>query len=346
MQSGLSQSLLQWYDANARELPWRSVRPARSDPYHVWLSEIMLQQTTVVTVTPYFQEFLTRWPTVEAMARADLDDILHAWQGLGYYARARNLHKCAQVIYADFGGEFPASEEHLLKLPGIGPYTAAAVSSIAFGIPTVPVDGNIERVISRLYAIKEPVSPSKENVRSLAHKIMPPDRPGDFAQAMMDLGATVCRPRSPDCPSCPWQSDCKAAKQGDADTYPVKRPKPPKPTRYGIAFWLENADGEIWLRKRPEKGLLGGMIEVPSTDWREQPWCSEDATEQATLNVEWKELAGEVSHTFTHFHLKITVWHGVATHQTNADGFWCNPDGFGGLALPTLMKKIVKHASP
>lgn len=340
----LADALMDWYDQCARTLPWRTVGPVKSEPYFVWLSEIMLQQTTVVTVTPYFKEFLKRWPTVEAMAQAELDDILHAWQGLGYYARARNLHKCARVISSDFGGKFPDNETQLLTLPGIGPYTAAAISAIAFGRPTVPVDGNIERVISRLYAMDDPVRQSKHQVQAAAQKILPINRPGDFAQAMMDLGATVCRPKSPLCDQCPWVGACKAYKLTAVEAYPVKLPKKQKPTRHGVAFWLENSDRAVWVRKRPEKGLLGGMVEIPSTDWRETLWTEEEAREIAPLSVQWSACDGEVSHTFTHFHLKLTVWRGVTSAKSNADGFWCHPDKFSELALPTLMKKVVKNA--
>lgn len=337
----LRELLLQWYDSNKRTLPWRTNNP---DPYHVWLSEIMLQQTTVATVISYFEDFVKRWPSVDVMASAELDDVLHAWQGLGYYARARNLHKCAQVVTDEHAGAFPQSEDQLRGLPGIGPYTAAAVSAIAFNQPVVPVDGNIERVISRLHAIEEPVRQSKDHIQALAAKIVAKDRPGDFAQALMDLGAMVCRPKSPKCPDCPWINSCLAFKQGSAEKYPVKPPKKPKPTRYGVAFWLKNNEGAIWVRKRAPRGLLGGMIEIPSTEWREQVWEQSEVAEQAALQVNWREHDGEVTHTFTHFHLKIKVWSGTTTSPTNAEGFWHQPDQFNQLALPTLMKKIASHA--
>ncbi len=340
----LASDLLDWYDENARTLPWRNRETHPSDPYHVWLSEIMLQQTTVPTVIPYFEDFLARWPSVKDMAGAELDAILHAWQGLGYYARARNLHKCAGVVSHEHGGVFPDTETELLKLPGIGPYTAAAIAAIAFKQPTVPVDGNIERVISRLYAIEEPVRQSKDRVRVLATKIMPTSRAGDYAQALMDLGAMVCRPKSPKCEKCPWSGACTAFSQGNAERYPVKPEKKPKPVRHGVAFWLQNAEGDIWLRKRPPKGLLGGMIEVPSTDWREAPWSEPELDEIKPLNADWMEKEGQVTHTFTHFHLKISVWTGITSANSNAEGFWCAPDRFNELALPTLMKKIVDHA--
>ena len=337
----LSEHLLRWYDLNKRNLPWRTANP---DPYQVWLSEIMLQQTTVATVISYFQDFLTRWPTVGDMAHAELDEILHAWQGLGYYARARNLHKCAQMVADQHAGKFPSTEDELRELPGIGPYTAAAISAIAFNQITAPVDGNIERVISRLHAIDEPVRQSKNRVQKLAARIVPADRPGDFAQALMDLGATICRPKSPKCDECPWSTTCLASRRGAAENYPVKLPKKPKPTRYGVAFWLKNKEGAVWVRKREPRGLLGGMIEIPSTEWREQAWAETEVAEQAVLNVDWREHEGEVTHTFTHFHLKIKVWSGVARSPTNAAGFWHPADRFKELALPTLMKKIVSHA--
>ena len=342
----LTDAILSWYDGAARDLPWRSRGTHLSEPYQVWHSEIMLQQTTVHTVIPYFQAFLERWPTVDAMARADLDDILHTWQGLGYYARARNLHKCAIIVSDEYGGMFPRTENQLLKLPGVGAYTAAAIAAIAFNIPTVPVDGNIERVISRLHSIKEPVRQSKDQVRMLATRILPKARPGDFAQALMDLGATVCRPKSPSCEKCPLAMACKAYKSGFPEVYPIKLPRRHKPTRHGVAFWLRNTNNDIWMRKRPPRGLLGGMIEVPSTDWREELWTEDEIRELAPVNAKWSVLEGLITHTFTHFRLHITVWVGITSSNINTDGFWFAPNQFSELALPTLMKKIVSHAAP
>ena len=342
--TNLGVSILSWYDGAARDLPWRSRGACVSEPYHVWLSEIMLQQTKVQTVIPYFKFFLERWPTVDGMARANLDDILHAWQGLGYYARARNLHKCAIVVADEYGGGFPRTESQLLKLPGVGPYTAAAIAAIAFNIPTVPVDGNIERVISRLHSIKEPVRQNKDQIRALATKILPKDHPSNFAQALMDLGANICRPKYPSCEKCPLAMACTAFKSGFPELYPVKLPQRHKPTRHGVAFWLQNAKHDIWMRKRPPRGLLGGMIEVPSTDWRKELWTEAEIRELAPSNIKWSIREGFVSHTFTHFHLHITVWAGITSSNTNADGFWSAPNQFSELALPTLMKKIVSHA--
>ncbi len=340
----LGQRLLDWYDANARELPWRATSDETADPYHVWLSEIMLQQTTVPTVIPYFANFVARWPSVHELAKCDLDDVLHAWQGLGYYARARNLHKCAGVVSRELGGVFPDTEAGLLCLPGIGPYTAAAIVAIAFGGSSVPVDGNIERVISRLHALDKPVTSIKVEVADLARKMLPAKRPGDFAQAMMDLGATICRPKSADCQNCPWQLGCRSGFSGDWVKYPVKPPKKIKPVRNGFAFWLVREDGAVYLRRRPEKGLLGSMTEVPSTEWREQEWEVDDALKVAPSGSSWRVLPGEITHTFTHFHLRLGVVRGKAIRGGPNDGFWSLPDQFGEHALPTLMKKIVRHA--
>lgn len=336
----MGKRLLGWYDANRRDLPWRTDSP---DPYHVWLSEIMLQQTTVATVIPYFGHFIAQWPRVEDLARSELERILHAWQGLGYYARARNLHKCAKVIADEYNGQFPDAEADLLKLPGVGPYTAAAIAAIAFNRPSTPVDGNIERVISRLHTLEQPAKTIKSQIAELVGEMMPLKRPGDFAQAMMDLGAMVCRPNSVDCPSCPWSEGCRASLAGTWEQYPVKIPKKHKPTRQGIAFWLVREDGAIYLRRRPEKGLLGGMTEIPSTDWREEPWTLMEAARHAPSDSEWHEVPGEVTHTFTHFHLRLSLVAGIAKPNEMNNEIWCRRDQFSEYALPTVMKKLVRH---
>ena len=335
--------LLAWYDRHRRVLPWRAPPGRRAEPYHVWLSEIMLQQTTVATVKSYFDHFVARWPRIEDLAAADLDEVLHAWQGLGYYARARNLHKCAQVVAGDFAGDFPETEEGLLGLPGVGPYTAAAIAAIAFDIPASPVDGNIERVVARLRRITEPLPAGKKPIQQTARALTPQERPGDFAQAMMDLGATVCMPKNPKCGLCPWEGACAAKAAGDADAWPARAPKKAKPTRFGVVFWIEDAAGRVLLRRRPEKGLLGGMMEVPSTDWRDDPWDVQAAVAEAPVTSEdWAEK-GEVRHTFTHFHLRLTVLCGGTPGGGNADGVWVHPNEFGGQALPTLMKKVLRQ---
>jgi A/G-specific adenine glycosylase len=335
----LSDKLLAWYDAHARTLPWRSRPGIRPDPYHVWLSEIMLQQTTVAAVQSYFIKFLSLWPTVEAMAKADREDIMRAWAGLGYYARARNLHACAIEIATNHAGHFPETVEALLELPGIGPYTAAAIASIAFDVPAAAVDGNVERVISRYYAIEEPLPASKPTIRNLAQKLVPQVRAGDFAQAMMDLGATICTPKSPACQHCPWQAECAGRQKSIAESLPRKSPKKKIPTRRAYAFWIENTAGEILLRQRPDKGLLGGMMEIPSTDWVEKLPRNIDAPFEA----EWKKIRGVVEHTFTHFHLELTVLAAIVPMQSNAATRWVKRENLHTEALPTVMRKIVAH---
>ena len=331
--------VLDWYDRSRRKLPWRAEPGEAADPYRVWLSEIMLQQTTVATVGPYFAKFLERWPTVKDLAEADLDSVLHAWAGLGYYARARNLHKCARVVASEHGGRFPDTEDELLKLPGIGRYTAAAVASIAFGRRAVVVDGNVERVMARLFRVLEPLPDSKPVLTDYADMCTPSERAGDYAQAVMDIGATVCTPRRPKCVLCPFVQICSGRDM--ADELPRKRPKAAKPTRKGIAFWIERTDGAVLFRRRPEKGLLGGMMEPPSTDWVEGEVV--DPTPPMSL-LEERVLPGIVRHTFTHFHLELTVVKGRPSEaQEVAHTRWVLPDAFGDLALPTVMKKIVRH---
>lgn len=356
----LAQALLRWYDRHARDLPWRvpplALREERggaageprrlADPYAVWLSEIMLQQTTVAAVGPYFRNFTETWPTVGDLAAANLDDVLTAWAGLGYYARARNLHKCARFVAEELGGVFPDNEEGLLKLPGVGPYTAAAIAAIAFDRPATVVDGNIERVVSRLFALTEPLPAVKPDIKRHTAALTPDKRPGDFAQAMMDLGATICVPKSPKCMLCPLSEACAARAQGIAQTLPRKAPKPERPTRRAIAFWIQRPDGSILLRRRAPKGLLGGMMEIPSTPWREEVWNEGDVMRHLPYAADWKALPGIVKHTFTHFHFEIDVWAGEVGGATESlpDSKWVALEGLSDEALPSVMRKIVKHA--
>ena len=304
--------LLAWYDRHARRLPWRLPPGDAStpDPYKIWLSEVMLQQTTVAAVAPFYAAFLERWPTVDALASAPLDEVLTAWAGLGYYARARNLHKCAKAVSGELGGRFPDDEAGLRALPGIGPYTAAAIAAIAFDRPATPVDGNVERVVARLFAVETPLPKAKPELYGLAEGLTPGRRPGDFAQAMMDLGATVCLPKRPRCLACPLAERCAARAAGSAGDLPRRAARAPRPTRHGVAFWLVDEAGAVLLRRRPDKGLLGGMMELPSTPWREAPWPAEEACGKAPIIREWTVLPGLVRHTFTHFHLELTVWAG------------------------------------
>src|SRR5437870_9775184 len=288
--------LLAWYDRHRRKLPWRAPPGTPSDPYRVWLSEIMLQQTTVATVRPYFDRFMARWPDISALAAASLDEVLQLWQGLGYYARARNLHACARAVVDRHRGFLPDEIGTLRALPGIGDYTAAAIAAIAFDRQAVAIDGNVERVIARLLAVREPLPVAKSRLEALAAALVPEQRAGDFAQALMDLGATICTPRRPRCVLCPWRACCAAVAFGMAEALPARAEKPERPLRHGVAFWLTRADGWVLLRRRPDRGLLGGMIEVPSTPWRTAPWTFAEAVRSAPVAVAWSPLPGAVRH--------------------------------------------------
>ena len=337
--------LLSWYDHNRRDLPWRAKPGEVADPYRVWLSEIMLQQTTVPAAAPYFRAFTERWPTVRDLAAAPLDDVLVAWAGLGYYARARNLHKCAQVVAAERAGRFPDKEVALLELPGIGAYTAAAITAIAFGHKATVVDGNVERVVSRVFAVEEPLPGVKPKLRALAALLTPDERPGDYAQAMMDLGATVCTPRKPKCMLCPWSDWCAARAAGIQEQLPRKAAKADKPTRRGVAFWLLNPEGAVLLRRRAEEGLLGGMTEVPSTPWAGHAPSDAEIAAAAPLDLSWRRLPGVVRHTFSHFHLELEIVAAKAGDGWRmAEGLWVPVDRLGGQALPSVMMKVVRHA--
>jgi len=344
-------ALLDWYDREQRVLPWRTRKGRRADPYKVWLSEIMLQQTTVKAVIPYYERFLARWPAVADLAAADLDDVLSMWAGLGYYTRARNLVKCAQAVAARPDGKFPRTEAELRGLPGIGPYTAAAIAAIAYGEPATPVDGNVERVVSRLFAITRPLPAAKKELKRLAATLTPSKRAGDFAQAMMDLGATVCSPKRPSCLMCPLQQDCHAHARGIEAELPVRVDKMARPTRYGIAFLALREDGHVLLRKRPEAGLLGGMLEVPSTDWADD-WLSADlALGAAPVRGDWWAVPGVVVHTFTHFRLELMVFRAIVPADASLT-FWASPErcrwvarrDLHAAALPSVMRKVIAHA--
>jgi A/G-specific adenine glycosylase len=340
----LADRLLAWYDRHRRRLPWRAELGEAADAYRVWLSEIMLQQTTVSAVAPYFTRFLERWPTVADLAAAPLDDVLTEWAGLGYYARARNLHACARAVVAEHGGRFPGSAEALAALPGIGTYTAGAIAAIAFNRRAAAVDGNAERVLARLFDLRDPLPQIKSTLRDHAFAMVPQDRPGDFVQALMDLGATVCAPTSPRCMVCPWAEPCLARAAGDPESLPVKAPRAAKPVRRGVAFWAMRGDGALLLRRRPERGLLGGMAEVPSTEWRKEAWTQEEALASAPFAAEWRALPGGVGHVFTHFRLELAI---LATRAPEdaavGGGYWCPVDRLGEEPLPSLMRKVVEH---
>jgi A/G-specific adenine glycosylase len=343
-------ALLAWYDRDRRILPWRAAPGEPQDAYLVWLSEIMLQQTTVKAVLPRYADFLRRWPDVRALAAAELGQVLAAWAGLGYYARARNLHACACEVVMRFGGSFPKTEAELRTLPGIGDYTAAAIAAIAFGARATPIDGNIERVVARAFAVTTPLPAAKAEIRALALGLTPVERAGDFAQAMMDLGATLCSPRRPACGLCPLVSVCEAHAQGLAEFLPYREEKAERPTRRGTAFVALREDGAVLLRERPLKGLLGGMLETPSSPWIEGAWPELDVA-HAPVKAQWRAIPRLVEHTFTHFHLELAVY--LADVSAGAKPTeaaqpercrWVHIRDLQTAALPSLMRKVLTHA--
>jgi A/G-specific adenine glycosylase len=345
--------LLAWYDRHRRRLPWRPPAGERADPYRVWLSEIMLQQTGVKTVGPYFEKFVARWPDVAAMARASLDDVLRMWAGLGYYSRARNLYACAVAVARDHGGAFPDTEEGLRELPGIGPYTAAAIAAIAFDRRTMPVDGNIERVVSRLFAVEDALPQAKPMIQQLAATLLADSRAGDekpragdSAQALMDLGASICTPKKPACSLCPLNEDCTARARADQETFPRKAPKKSGELRRGAAFVVTRGE-ELLVQSRPEKGLLGGMTEVPGSEWRaaqDDKAALKQAPELKGV-TRWHRKAGVVTHVFTHFPLELVVYTASVPARTRAlEGMrWVPIATLSGEALPNVMRKVVAH---
>jgi A/G-specific adenine glycosylase len=333
--------ILAWYDVHARQMPWRVGPKDRKDgvlpdPYRVWLSEIMLQQTTVATVKDFFLRFTERWPTVRDLANAADSDVMGEWAGLGYYARARNLLKCARVVTDELDGQFPASHAALLKLPGIGPYTAAAVSSIAFDQPETVVDGNVERVMARIHNVHTPLPAAKPELTEKAAELTPSERPGDYAQAVMDLGATICTPKNPACGICPWRTPCKARIEGTAPELPKKTPKKPKPIRFGTVYIARRVDGAYLMERRPEKGLLGGMLGWPGAEWTE----GATPAHAEPIRAEWKDVPAEARHTFTHFHLRLNVKTAlVPMDRTPQTGMFMELADFRPSDLPTVMRK-------
>jgi A/G-specific adenine glycosylase len=357
--------LLAWYDVHRRALPWRAPPGRRQEPYRVWLSEIMLQQTTAAAVAGYYRNFLSRWPNIEALAAAPLDDVLAAWSGLGYYARARNLHSSARMIAREMNGRFPQTVEGLKALPGIGAYTAGAIAAIAFDVKEAAVDANAERVLARLYAVEETLPRAKPQLRRFGQELMPESRAGDFVQALMDLGATICTPRRPDCENCPWTEECEGRKRGIAETLPRKGALRARPLKRGAAFVVRDGTGAVLLVKRPEKGLLGGMLEPPLGPWAAAFPSADEALRQAPFAAPWRKCAGVVRHGFTHFELEIEVWTAEvdrgcpAPIRRNSSGNagkmpalrpiladnakWIPVEKLADAALPTVMRKIIAH---
>jgi A/G-specific adenine glycosylase len=339
-------ALLAWYDRHRRRLPWRAEPGEAADPYRVWLSEIMLQQTTVAAVIPYYERFLTRFPNIAALAAAEEGAVMAAWAGLGYYARARNLHACARAVAA--AGGFAQDVAGLRALPGIGPYTAAAVAAIAFGVPVVPVDGNVERVAARVFAITDPLPTARPRIAAAAATLgqdaAARARPADFAQALFDLGATLCAPAGPLCAPCPWRAACEGQRTGLAATLPRRAEKRARPLRHGVHFWLEDAAGQVLLRRRPPRGLLGGMTELPGTPWRPRPWTAAEWQAHTPMPAPWRE-AGMVRHGFTHFELHLTLL-AAEVPAITAPGFLRPAAALDGEALPSVMRKCAALRTP
>ena len=348
--ASLIRRLLAWYDRDRRRLPWRAEPGSAADPYHVLLSEFMLQQTTVATVSRRFPEFLARFPSLEALAAADQAEVLHAWQGLGYYRRARALHALARTVVVRHHGRLPTDAAALRALPGIGPYTASALGAIAFGQPAVPVDGNVLRVLARLHRVETPLPAALPELNARAAALATDRRPADVAQALMDLGATLCRPRAPRCAVCPWREACAAHAAGIAGQLPRRAARPARPVRRGLAFLLARPDGAILFRRRPAEGLLGGLHELPSSPWLEGELALEAALGHAPAATDWRLHALPVRHVFTHFVLELTLAQGIAPTTTEAaasagpSGLWCRAADLDRLALPTVMRKLLRRA--
>ena len=339
----IAASVLSWWDIHRRSLPWRAPAGEAADPYRVWLSEILLQQTTAAGAAPYFQNFVAHWPDIDALAAAPLEAIMQAFAGLGYYSRARNLHACAKTIAAR-GGRFPRDEAELRALPGVGPYTAAAIAAIAFDAPAAPVDGNIARIVSRLHAFETPIASNRPAIDAAARALTPSARSGDFAQAMMDIGSAICTPRNPDCGRCPLRPGCAAAARGDPAAYPRREARKARPQRRGAAFFAQRADGGVLLRTRPPEGLLGGTVELPGTAWTSD-FEPERAARAAPFAASWRLAPGLVEQAFTHFSLALNIY--VARIGASAPApegcYWVAPEALPGAALSSVMRKAVAH---
>jgi len=342
--ASIAEVLLDWYDANRRDLPWRAKPGEAADPYRVWLSEIMLQQTTVAAVAPYYRAFLKRWPNVKALAKASLDDVCGAWAGLGYYSRARNLFRTAQVVATEHGGKFPPTAEALRALPGVGAYTAGAIAAIAFGERVAAMDANAERVVARLFAVDVPLPQARAKLAELGLKLVPEQRAGDFAQALMDFGSGICLPRRPRCGDCPVSKSCTARRLGIAETLPRKAAKRPRPLKRGAAYVALDGRGAVYLERRPEKGLLGGMLQPPLGEWGAVFPARERAVGEAPFTGTWLKKPGFVRHGFTHFELEMEVYVANFSRRPNGEGMWLGSAELTRAALPTVMRKVLEHA--
>ncbi len=334
--------ILGWYGQHARILPWRYTKNQKPDPYRVWLSEIMLQQTTVAAVQPYFNKFIEKWPTVEILAAADERDVMNAWAGLGYYSRARNLHKCARIVAGELGGVFPQNQGELKKLPGIGDYTSAAIRTIAYNKQAIVVDGNIERIMARYFAWQKPMPEAKRDLKRLAAPLFEKyeERPGDLAQALMDLGATICTPKSPRCGFCPVSTHCEARKQSIAALLPLQNKKSPRPKKFGSVYWITNSKGEVLVHHRPPRGMLGGMAGLPTSEWTAKRQGNSQKPPVISKNHKINSLRESVNHSFTHFDLELTLKTCRVKSAAAMQGYsWIPPDKVENTGFPTLFKK-------
>lgn len=343
LRAGAPAALLAWYDRHRRDLPWRALPGEQADPYRVWLSEIMLQQTAVAAVKPYYEKFLARWPDVASLAQAASEEVMRAWAGLGYYSRARNLHACAKIVAGERGGKFPDTEAELRRLPGIGLYTAAAIAAIAFGRRTIAVDGNVERVIARLLAIGAPRPAARPEFKARALELVPAERPGDFIQALMDLGATLCSPKGPSCGICPLRAFCLGYASGRPESLPRKAPRQGRPVRHGAVFFVCRRDGAVLVRSRPPKGLLGGMTELPGTEWAAD-FDPDLSTRLAPMEAAYRKLDSTVAHPFTHFTLRLTIYAAEVSAGRHAPpGYRFVPGhDLDAEAFPSVMRKVIE----
>ncbi len=337
-----STRLLRWFDRNRRDLPWRAAKGKPPNPYHIWLSEIMLQQTTIAAATPYFERFIHRFPNVQTLAQARAASIMRLWAGLGYYRRAHNLHAAAKMLVKKHRGKLPSHEEDLRRLPGVGAYTAAAIAAIAFNQPAIGIDANVARLFARLFAIEETGTAKMKKIHEQTDQFAS-KRAGDFMQALMELGALVCRVKNPVCEACPWRGQCRAYARNAVADFPRAEAKKARPVRYGAVFWLARPDGKVLLRQRPNSGLLAGMMELPGSSWNAAP--SSRPLMNAPIKTRWQKKAGVIRHTFTHFHLELTAFAARISDEQAAGlaGSWAGAQDFPKLALPSLMRKAAQH---
>ena len=339
--NNFSKKVLNWYNLNKRDLPWRYKGNTKKDPYKVWISEIMLQQTTVSAVIPYYNKFIAKWPNIKRLSLANIDEVLDFWSGLGYYRRARNLHLTSKIINNKFNGIFPIKEIEILDLPGIGEYTSAAIRSIAFDKRDTVVDSNIERIMTRVFYLKDPINKIKKEIKECAKKLTPDKKNGDYIQALMDIGSTICLPKNPLCELCPVIKFCEAKKNASEDTVPLKIKKKIKPTRKGSVYWIVSSDNKVLLKRRVDSGILPGMLEFPSYGWSVD--SNEDIDKKILSIEDFKRKKGKVTHQFSHFNLLLTVYEKKEFNVNDIDGMWVAKKDLDNLGLPTLMKKVFNH---